>query len=90
MPLEEIKLLLKAKKKYFKEVRERYKDIRPEDEKRMLVFARRIVPKRWNIFTDMKDYRPEKGPLNIHLMIWDYDENVHIAGEVEKVWHFIP
>lgn len=37
-------------------------------------FIGSICPNRWNVFTDFKDYKPNRGILNIHLEILNYED----------------
>ncbi len=60
----------------------------------VLRFARKIVPRNWNVFLDLKDYKKDSLILNIHLFLFGdavksfYDErmqNKKALGSVQDI-----
>jgi len=74
MARDEIKRLLRSRKKYFTECQSRYAVITKEDEDRIYSFACSVVPRRWNIWTfAFGEPTRVRGILNIGLEIFASD-----------------
>ena len=85
MARDEIKRLLRSRKKYFTECQSRYAVITKDDEERIYKFACSVVPRTWNMWTGSYG-KPNtvRGILNIWLGVFKSQENIDIMGEAER------
>jgi len=83
MARDEIKRLLRSRRKYFADCQSRYAVLTKEDKERIYKFACSVVPRTWNIWTfDFGEPTRVRGILNIGLEI--FASNCDRMGEADR------